>query len=253
MATSTSQTWDPNRYQTNASFVARLGTPLIELANIRPGERVLDLGCGDGVLTEQLAAQGCTVVGVDASPEQIEAARARGLDARVESGEDLPFNEEFDVVFSNAALHWMKNQPAAIDGMWRALKPGGRVVAEMGGGDNVGRIKRAVQAALDRRGIDSAAANPWFFPTPGEECTLLENRGFLVRSVMLFDRPTPLPGDIEGWLWTFCEAFITAAPSAEHPAIINEVRSELEPVLRNSDGSWYADYVRLRFQAEKPE
>jgi len=252
MNTSTSQTWDPDRYQTNASFVAQLGTPLIGMAEIKPGDRVLDLGCGDGALTVQLLAEGCSVVGVDASAEQIEAARARGLDARVMSGEALEFTEEFDIVFSNAALHWMKNQAAAIDGIWRALKPGGRVIAEMGGGDNVSRIARALETALDDRGFDSKAANPWYFPSPGEQCTLLEKQGFTVRTVALFDRPTPLPGDIEGWLWTFGESFLKTAPPEMRESIIVEVRNILEPELRNDDGAWYADYVRLRFQAEKP-
>jgi len=253
MNSTASQTWDPTRYQTNASFVAQLGTPLIGLADLKPGERVLDLGCGDGALTVQLLEEGCSVVGVDASVEQIEAAQARGLDARVVSGEALEFSEEFDVVLSNAALHWMKNQAAAVDGIWRALKPGGRVVAEMGGGANVSRIARALETALDNHGYDGKAANPWYFPTPGEQCMLLEKQGFLVRAVTLFDRPTPLPGDIEGWLWTFGEAFLKTARPEDRDSVIQEVRAALEPMLRNSDGSWYADYVRLRFQAEKPE
>lgn len=252
MDSSTSQTWDPARYQSNASFVAQLGTPLIALAKIKPGERVLDMGCGDGALTAQLQAEGCAVVGVDASAEQIQAARARGLDAQVMSGETMTFTEEFDVVFSNAALHWMKNQTAAVDGIWRALKPGGRVIAEMGGGNNVSIIARALEAALDKRGLDGKAANPWYFPTLGEQSVLLEKQGFVVRTAALFDRPTLLPGDIEGWLWTFGESFLKTVPPEDRDAIINDVREELEPTLRNDDGNWIADYVRLRFQAEKP-
>lgn len=252
MATSTSQTWDPDRYQTNASFVAQLGAPLIALTAVQPGERVLDLGCGDGALTAQLQTEGCGVVGIDDSAEQIQAATNRGLDARVMSGEGMTFQEEFDVVFSNAALHWMKNQSAVIDGIWRALKPGGRVIAEMGGGSNVSLIARALEAALDKRGFDGKAANPWYFPSLGEQSVLLERQGFVVRAATLFDRPTPLPGGIEGWLWTFGESFLKTVPQDRRDSIIDDVRKELEPRLQNDDGTWIADYVRLRFQAEKP-
>lgn len=253
MSPPVSQHWDPNRYQSNASFVAKLGTPLIDLADLKAGERVLDLGCGDGALTVELASLGCRVVGVDASAEQVEAARARGLDARVMSGEDLAFSQEYDVVFSNAALHWMKNQPAVIEGIWRALKPGGRLIAEMGGIGNVNSVARALESALDKRGYDGASANPWYFPSPGTQTTLLEQSGFVVRAVSLFDRPTPLPGDIEGWLWTFGESFLMTATPQERNSIVKEVRSALRNTLCDENGNWFVDYVRLRFQAEKPE
>ena len=149
------QTWDPNRYAQNARFVAYLGAPLIELLAPQPGERILDLGCGDGALTEKLAACGCTVVGVDGSAEQIAAARQRGLDARVMNGEALDFDRDFDAVFSNAALHWMKRVDAVIDGVRRALKPGGRFVAEMGGAGCVAKVREALTMALRLRGIDA--------------------------------------------------------------------------------------------------
>ncbi|MGH7789991.1 MAG: class I SAM-dependent methyltransferase, partial [Candidatus Binatia bacterium] len=146
------QSWDPERYARNARFVAELGAPVVELLAPRAGERVLDLGCGDGALTERLVALGCAVVGVDASPEQIAAARARGLDAHVVPGEGLAFAAEFDAVFSNAALHWMKNADVVIDGVWRALRPGGRFVGECGGAGCVAQIVAALAAALARRG-----------------------------------------------------------------------------------------------------
>jgi len=146
------QTWDPDRYARNARFVADLGAPLIDLLAPQPGERILDLGCGDGALTERLAACGCTVVGVDGSAEQITAAKTRGLDAHVMNGEALTFSHEFDAVFSNAALHWMKRADAVIEGVRRALKPGGRFVAEMGGAGCVAKVRGAVKAALARRG-----------------------------------------------------------------------------------------------------
>src|SRR3984957_11900410 len=161
--TPTTQSWDPDGYARNARFVSDLGAPLIELLAPQAGERILDLGCGDGALTEKLVACGCTVVGVDGSAEQIAAACKRGLDARVKNGEQLDFDHEFDAVFSNAALHWMKRADAVIEGVRRALKSGGRFVAEMGGAGCVAKVRAALTAALSQRGIDAGPLDPWYF------------------------------------------------------------------------------------------
>ena len=246
------QTWDPERYARNARFVSDLGAPVVELLAPQAGERILDLGCGDGVLTEKLVELGCRVVGVDSSAQQIAAARARGLDAHVGSGEDLAFDDEFDAVFSNAALHWMKRADRVIDGAWRALAPGGRFVAECGGDGCVARIVGALSAALERRGHDAAAANPWYFPTVADYRARLAARGFAVESIALIPRPTPLPGDVTGWLETFAESFSSVLPAAERPAFLAEVQEALRPALCDADGRWTADYVRLRFAARKP-
>ena len=128
-----SQRWDPRTYARNAGFVAELGRDVLALLEPQAGERVLDLGCGDGALTERLVLAGCSVVGVDRSAAQVAGARARGLDARVASGESLPFEGEFDAVFSNAALHWMRAADAVAKSVFRALRPGGRFVGELGG------------------------------------------------------------------------------------------------------------------------
>ncbi|GIL00085.1 MAG: methyltransferase type 11 [Alphaproteobacteria bacterium] len=246
------QRWDPARYARNAGFVAALGEALIDLLKPLPGERILDLGCGDGALTEKVAATGATIVAVDASDAQVAASRARGLDARVMDGQALAFDGEFDGVLSNAALHWMRRPDAVIDGVWRALKPGGRFVAEMGGAGNVAKITRALVAALDRRGIDGAAAAPWYFPTAEEQSRRLAARGFDVLAAELFARPTPLPGDVTGWLETFAESFTNRLPPAERPGFLGEVAAALAPELRDGSGTWIADYVRLRFIARKP-
>src|SRR5271168_1826644 len=160
--TTTNQSWDPDAYARNARFVSDLGEPVVQLLAPRAGERILDLGCGDGALTLKLAAMGCDVVGVDSSAPQIEAARRLGLDARVADGARLAFDAEFDAVFSNAAIHWMKPADDVIAGVWRALKPGGHFVAEFGGHGCVVTIKRAIVEALRRRGIDGDALNPWY-------------------------------------------------------------------------------------------
>jgi trans-aconitate methyltransferase len=249
---SEAQTWDPERYARNARFVSDLGAPAVELLAPRAGERILDVGCGDGALTEKLVALGCHVVGVDGSPLQIAAARARGLDARVMNGEDLRFESEFDAVFSNAALHWMKRADDVIAGVWRALRPGGRFVAECGGYRCVATIVAALDHALARRGIDSQSVNPWYFPTVEDYGERLRARGFDIRSIALFPRPTPLPGDVTGWLETFAESFTNALAVEQRAGFLAEVQSALEPKLRDAEGRWTADYVRLRFAAVKP-
>jgi len=246
---SATQTWDPAQYARNARFVSDLGSPVVELLAPKPGERILDLGCGDGVLTKKLAEMGCEVVGVDSSPAQVEAARQLGLDARVLSGETLPFHEEFDAVFSNAVLHWIKNADPMIAAVHRTLRPMGRFVAECGGSGCVHKVRTALVQALDRRGIDGESRVPWYFPTPGDYASRLERAGFRVDSIALIPRPTPLPGDIIPWLETFGQSFLHALPAAERQKYLEEVRSVLEPQLRDASGTWVADYVRLRFAA----
>ncbi|MCS6927539.1 MAG: class I SAM-dependent methyltransferase [Candidatus Binatia bacterium] len=246
------QRWDPVRYARNARFVAELGMPVVELLHPQPGERILDLGCGDGALTEKLAAYGCHVVGVDNSPEQVDAARARGLEAYVMDGQQLTFTNEFDAVFSNAVLHWMKRADDVIAGVWRALKPGGRFVAECGGAGNIRTIQTALYTVLGRRGIDAAAVNPWYYPTPEEYHQRLTAGGFRVTYIALIPRPTLLPGDIADWLDTFAESFLSVVPAAERAAVIEEIRALLRPDLCDAHGQWIADYVRLRFAAVKP-
>jgi len=246
------QTWDPEGYARHARFVSELGQPVVELLAPRPGERILDLGCGDGALTEKLVALGCEVIAVDASAAQVAAARARGLDARVGDGQALDFNAEFDAVFSNAALHWMRDAPRLLAGVHRALRPGGRFVAECGGHGCVETIHRSLIECLNERGHDGAAASPWYFPTAEDYSRHLAAAGFEVRSIALIPRPTPLPGDLLGWLETFAESFTRVLPAAERAAYLQEVQARARPALCDASGRWIADYVRLRFAAVKP-
>jgi SAM-dependent methyltransferase len=246
-----SQTWDPERYARNARFVSDLGAPVVELLAPRAGERILDLGCGDGVLTAKLASMGCAVIGVDASAAQVDAARKLGVDARVMDGELLSFDTEFAAVFSNAALHWMRNPDMVIAGVRRALRPDGRFVGEVGGHGCVAKIRKALVDALHRRGINGEAASPWFFPTVEDYSRRLTNGGFALTYIALIPRPTRLPGDVTGWLETFAESFTAPLLPAERSAYIAEVQEALRPELCDAEGQWTADYTRLRFSAKK--
>jgi SAM-dependent methyltransferase len=248
----TAQRWDPDTYARNARFVSELGAGVVELLAPKAGERILDLGCGDGALTESLVAAGCRVVAVDGSAAQVAAACARGLDARVAHAEALAFTAEFDAVFSNAVLHWIRDADAVLESVRRALKPGGRFVAEFGGAGCVMHIRTALADALDRRGLDAAACDPWFFPAAEDYRARLEAHGFTVSTIVLFPRPTPLPGDISGWLETFGQRFLDAVPPDDRPTLINEVRTALEPHLYDPSLGWVADYTRLRFAAVRP-
>jgi trans-aconitate methyltransferase len=246
-----SQEWNSSRYDKNARFVSDLGEPVLELLNPQPGERILDLACGDGALTERIIARGTEVVGVDGSADMVAAARRRDIDARVVDAYELDFHSEFDAVFSNAALHWMKRDPdAVIHGVRRALKPGGRFVAEMGGHGNVAAITVALCAALENHGVkDPASIMPWYYPSPDEYRERLERAEFDTEYIELIPRPTPLPTGMRGWLETFATPLTQSVPKESREDFLDEVTERLRPVLCDSSGRWTADYVRLRFLA----
>ena len=242
------QRWDPDAYGTNARFVSDLGGGVVELLDPLPGERILDLGCGDGALTLALLEAGAEVVGVDGSPQMVAAARAAGIDARVVDGHALDFEGEFDAVFSNAALHWMRRPDAVIAGVRRALKPGGRFVGEMGGHGCVAAVVTALLAVLERRGINGKALIPWYFPTPDDYRARLERGGFDVGAMLHFPRPTPLPGDVTAWLDTFAGPFLGDVADPDEAKA--EVAELLRPSLCDERGNWTVDYFRLRFAAD---
>ncbi len=239
--------WDAEQYARDSRYVSDLGAPLIELLAPAAGERILDLGCGDGALTAKLAARGCSVVGIDSSASMVAAACAGGLDCRVADAVALPFRAEFDGVFSNAALHWMLAPDAVLAAVARALKPGGRFVGEFGGAGNVQAIVRALQAALSARGASYDELSPWYFPSREEYRGRLERAGFRVAAMESFARPTPLPGDIAAWLRVFAAPFVEALAGGADDAY-DELRERLRPELWDGE-KWTVDYVRLRFAA----
>ncbi len=245
------QTWSAGSYDTHARFVSDLAGGVMEWLAPQSGERILDLGCGDGVLTADLKARGADVVGVDSSADFVAAAQARGLDVRLMDGEKLTFADEFDAVFSNAALHWMTNASAVLAGVSRALKPGGRFVAEFGGHGNVAALVTAMRAVGIRRGGDLSLAHPWFFPAPDVYQSLLTEHGFTVRRIALIPRPVVLKTGIAEWLMLFRKPFFQQFENEADNALAETVEL-LRPSLCDAQGNWTADYVRLRVEAVKP-
>jgi len=243
------QTWSAEGYDRNARFVSDLGAQILFWLAPRAGERILDLGCGDGALTVRIAASGAGVVGVDISEALLAAARTRGLDVRIGDATALPFENEFDAVFSNAVLHWVREPAAAAAGIRRALKRGGRFVAEFGGHGNVAAVVTALRAAADCFGGRADLAAPWFYPTAAEYRVLLEGAGLDVRRIELVARPTLLPTGIEGWLQTFRQPFFDQFGPERRSEVLAWIVALLKPALCDTAGQWTADYVRLRVEA----
>jgi ubiquinone/menaquinone biosynthesis C-methylase UbiE len=247
--------WDPATYATNAGFVPALGNAVLELLNAQPGEHILDIGAGDGILTAKIAATGADVLAADASAEMLEAAQKLGLKTCVVDGQALDFDAQFDAVFSNAALHWMLDAPAVARGVFKAIKPGGRFVAECGGFGNIAAIRAGIKAVLKLNGYKTSASETHFYVTDTEYADILKAAGFIKINTQLISRPTHLSTGMTGWLKTFRQGFLDIAgvPNSEQPKIMQEISDFLKPILCDRAGNWSADYVRLRFSAFKPE
>jgi SAM-dependent methyltransferase len=244
-AASTSQ-WDAADYARVGAFVPELGAAALDLLDPQFGERILDIGCGDGTLTHKIAERGASVVGIDNSPELAAVARAIGLDVRVGDAADMAFDAEFDAAFSNAALHWMLDKVRVASGIFQALKPGARFAGEMGGEGNLARMRDALDAELIIRGyVPPTEAGNWY-PSADEFAAVYEAAGFEQVDARLIERPTPLPYGVAAWVTTFRKGWLdrAAVPEADRAEIANAVAASVD--------SDTADYVRLRFIMRKP-
>lgn len=252
-APNASSRWDAADYGRNGAFVPALGLPVVELLAPVAGEHILDLGCGDGTLTQALIDAGAHVIGVDASAEMVAAARDRGIDARVMDGERLTFDAEFDAVFSNAVLHWMLDGAAVARGVFRALKPGGRFVGEMGGAGNVRALRAALNEELVAHGYALPDHDQQWYPDGEAFRAIYGAAGFQKIEARLIDRPTPLAAGPASWFRTFRGGYLDmiGVPEAERGAIYEAAAARLPEAMRGEDGIWRADYVRLRFTMRK--
>jgi trans-aconitate 2-methyltransferase len=247
--------WNADLYDAKHDFVWKFGSDVVSLLAPKAGERILDLGCGTGHLTAQIAESGARVVGVDRSPEMIQAAREAypKLKFEVADARELRFEEEFDAVFSNAVLHWIHEPVRVIQGVRRALRPGGRFAAEFGGKGNIAKMKRGFDEALAHVSKSMASeVNPWYYPSVSEYAALLEQNGFEVRFITLFDRPTGLAdGDagLRNWIVMFASAYLAGLDAKKREGFLRKVEDTLRPDLFR-DGQWWADYRRLRLVAQ---
>jgi trans-aconitate methyltransferase len=246
-------TWNPGLYRGSHSFVYELAQGVVELAAVQAGERVLDVGCGTGQLTARLAELGADVLGIDVSPAMVEAARRAypGLDFEVRNVLALEAKGEFDLVFSNATLHWVSPPEEAARRIGATLKPGGRFVAEFGGHGNIDAIRKAIERALAEAGR-GGIEKPWYYPTVAEYTQILAGAGLRVTFAKLFPRPTPLEGSdgMRNWLEMFAAPYFTGLDPETAAAVLTRAE-EIAAADLCSDGAWHADYVRLRLRAVK--
>lgn len=246
--------WDTELYEAQHAFVWELGAGLMEILAPKPGERILDVGCGTGQLTQQIAERGADVLGIDSSPDMIGQARQNfpRLRFALQDAVSMTFANEFDAVFSNAALHWILNAEGAVQSMARALRTGGRLVLEMGGRGNIRQIHEAVEAAFREHSSAALPAPRNYFPSVSEYTTVLEAHRFEVQNAVLFDRPTPLEGErgMEQWIKQFCAFYLDELPPQSRETTVNRAVEQLRPFLYR-DGRWFADYRRLRVSAIK--
>ena len=238
--------WDAADYARVGRFVADLGEAALDLLDPKLGERILDVGCGDGALTRKIVQRGADVVGVDNSPELVAAAQAIGLDVHLMDAADMAFDREFDAAFSNAALHWMLDRDRVAKAISRALKNGGRFAGEMGGEGNLAQLREALDAELVARGYPPPLESSNWYPSVDEFAEVYEAAGFREIDARLIERPTPMPEGIGHWVTTFRRGWLDRAGVPE------EERAEIGEAVAESVGSPQADYVRLRFIMRKP-
>jgi SAM-dependent methyltransferase len=239
--------WNAADYARSGRFVADLGEAALDLLDPKLGERILDVGCGDGALTHRIVDRGAEVVGVDDSPELVAAAQAIGLDVHLLHAADMTFDGEFDAVFSNAALHWMLDRDRVARAVFRALKPGGRFAGEMGGEGNLQRLRESLDAELIARGYPPPLSQSNWYPSVEEFVEVYERPGFTAIDARLIERPTPLPSGIAEWVLTFRRGWLDRAGVPE------EERAEIAAAVQASLDTEVADYVRLRFIMKRPK
>jgi len=242
--------WNADHYTTHARFVSELALPVVELLDPQAGEKILDLGCGEGTLGLEIINRGAAVYGVDLSEEMVTQARINGLEAERMSVADMSFKGEFDAVFSNAMLHWVREQERAVENIIKALKRGGRFVAEFGGMGNVHHIVEAMRSVFAGHPEYGHFHDLWYFPTPEQYGKILEEHGFTVISIELIPRPTPID-DIRNWLAVFSNGVTAHLNDSQTAQFRAEVREILKTTNHSIQEGWVADYVRLRVLAIK--
>ena len=242
--------WNADKYNKHADFVSNLATPVVDLLNPIENEKILDLGCGDGTLAVEIEKLNTKVIAVDLSQSMVDKTKEKNIEAYVMSATELNFNNEFDAVFSNAVLHWVKDSKIAINKINNSLKNNGRFIAEFGGYGNIKFLTDAMQKVFDKHKEYGEFNNPWYFPKDTDYKKLLEDNGFKVEYIELIPRPTSID-DISNWLDIFANGIVSHLTSEQQLNFKQEVREILKPKIYTEKNGWVADYVRLRFKAIK--
>jgi 2-isopropylmalate synthase len=180
----------------------------------------------------------------------VERTKEKGIKAFVMSATELTFENEFDAIFSNAVLHWVKDANEAIKKILKSLKSNGRFIAEFGGYGNIKYLTEAMQEVFDNHKEFGSFNNPWYFPKDTEYKQLLENNGFNVEYIELIPRPTKID-DIANWLDIFANGIVSHLTDEQQKQFKQEVRAILKPKIYSEEDGWVADYVRLRLKATK--
>ena len=243
--------WNAALYDKKHNFVAEYGKGLLQYIPEKPEQRILDLGCGTGILTAQLAEICSYVLGVDSSQDMIEKAteQYKKIDFRVCDALELPFEKEWDIVFSNAVFHWINDHNKLLQNIYKVLKPNGLLICEFGAYGNIAKIENAFASVLKELGYDY---HPKFnFPTAESFGKLLTANHFFIDTIYDYDRPTPLKDSEKGlsnWIKQFFAVDLASFSEKEQDTIFHKVEELLKPTLWNGK-EWIADYRRLRVVA----
>lgn len=250
------QMWDAELYDQNHRFVSQYGNSLVDLFQPKEGEKVLDLGCGTGDLAYDMYQRGADVVGIDASKEMIRSARNKypQLTFYERDANNIDLDTQFQGVFSNAVLHWIKTPDRVLKSVHNVLCDGGRFVVEFGGKDNCKTIIDAMLEAMESKGLPYGESGlPWYFPSIGEYTSLMEQEGFYVSYAIHYQRPTKLmhkEAGMRNWIRMFTSKLYAHIPEEHIDILIRDVQSRIREKLFR-EGRWYADYRRIRVVAYK--
>lgn len=245
------QKWNAEQYNENASFVSELGNSVLELLNPKSDEVILDVGCGDGTLTQQIANMSSEVIGIDSSESMVESTSGKGINCSLMSADAITFENKFDAVFTNAALHWVKDHNLVLKGVCKSLKAKGRFVGEFGGYGNIQTLVNAMKRVVENNPKMGTFSNPWYFPTVSEYSKLLTENDFYVEEIKLIPRPTQLKTGVKEWLKIFGNYIISGIPAELEDPFLNKVECIVKDDLYSEKSGWLADYVRIRFKAQK--
>ncbi len=242
--------WNPKTYNKHTAFVSQLALPVVDLLEPKEGEKILDIGCGDGTLAVEIEHRGAKVIGIDMSAEMVEACRDNGIEAYIGSVTDLPYDNMFDALFSNAMLHWVKDARGAVQNIAKVLKNGGKFICEFGGEGNAYHLVSAMEEVFANHPEFGVFNNPWYFPSVEEYRALLESEGFRVEYIEIIPRPTPMD-DIANWLDIFANGVTLHLSSEQYEVFKEEVTEILKKKIYSGEEGWMLDYRRLRVKAIK--